>query len=179
MERDKSSNANHVGVATTNKNDATLTWEAVSFLKSVTTLPVWLKGIMTEEDAELAIEYGADAIVVSNHGGRQLDGAPATLDMLPGIVDVVRRRIPVHFDGGVRRGSDIFKALCLGADMAWIGRPALWALACDGEQGVMKCLNLLQEEFKACMALAGCPSLKHLQPSCLMWRDSNGRLSRL
>lgn len=177
--KEKPSSTNDVGVATTNKNDASLTWEAVKFLKGITTLPIWLKGIMTEEDAELAIEYGADAIVVSNHGGRQLDGVPATLDMLPAIVEVVRGRVPVHFDGGVRRGSDIFKALCLGADIVWIGRPALWALACNGAEGVTKCLEILRDEFSACMALSGRPSLRDLNPSCLMWRESNGRLSRL
>jgi (S)-2-hydroxy-acid oxidase len=134
---------------------------------------------MTQEDAELAIQHGADAIVVSNHGGRQLDGAPATLDMLPAVAETVRGRVPVHFDGGIRRGSDIFKALCLGADMVWIGRPALWALACDGEEGVVKCLEILGDELKACMALAGCSSLEDLKQSCLMWRESNGRLHRL
>lgn len=177
--RTMANSTNNVGVATSNKNDPSLTWEAVDWLKSKTSLPIWLKGIMTEEDAELAIQHSADAIVLSNHGGRQLDGAPSTLDMLPAIAKTIRGRVPLHFDGGVRRGSDIFKALCLGADMVWIGRPALWALACNGEEGVIQCLELLFDEFKACMALAGYASLHDLNPSCLMWRDSYGKLSKL
>ncbi|KAM5343276.1 hypothetical protein ACJ41O_014242 [Fusarium nematophilum] len=156
----------------TNKIDASLTWEAVSYLKSVTKLPIWLKGIMTPEDAVLAIENGADAIFVSNHGGRQLDGSPPTLRVLEDICQAVKGRVPVHFDGGVRRGSDIFKALCLGADMVWIGRPALWGIAYDGERGLINALKILEEEFRACMALAGCSSLAELGPHVLMRVDS-------
>ncbi|KAH6897067.1 FMN-dependent dehydrogenase [Thelonectria olida] len=155
-----------------NKLDASLTWEAVTYLKSITQLPIWVKGIMAPQDAALAIAHGADAVFVSNHGGRQLDGAPPTLRVLESICQVVKGRVPVHFDGGVRRGSDIFKALCLGADMVWIGRPALWAIAYDGERGLMNALKVLQDEFAACMALAGCARLGDLGPEVLMRSDS-------
>ncbi|KAJ3543745.1 hypothetical protein NM208_g3415 [Fusarium decemcellulare] len=158
--------------ATANKIDASLTWEAVTYLKGITHLPIWVKGIMSPEDAVLAIENGADAIFVSNHGGRQLDGSPPTLRVLEDICQAVKGRVPVHFDGGVRRGSDIFKGLCLGADMVWIGRPALWGIAYDGERGVVNALNILYEEFKACMGLAGCSTLKDLGPHALMRADS-------
>ncbi|KAJ9157687.1 Hydroxyacid oxidase 1-like protein [Pleurostoma richardsiae] len=151
-----------------NKNDPTLTWDAVAYLKSITKLPIWLKGILTVDDAMLAVEHGADAIFISNHGGRQLDHAPPTLEVLRDIAAAVDGRVPVHFDGGVRRGSDIFKALCLGADVVWIGRPALWAIAYDGESGLRNALKLLEEEFRACMALAGCVSLDELRPELLM-----------
>ena len=152
--------------------DASLTWESVKYLKSVTKLPVWLKGIMTPEDAVLAVEHGADAIFVSNHGGRQLDGSPPSLRVLESIARVVDKRVPVHFDGGVRRGSDIFKALCLGADIVWIGRPALWAIAYDGERGLINALSVLQDEFRQCMGLAGCTSLSELGPDKLMAVDA-------
>ncbi|KAF4983834.1 hypothetical protein FZEAL_840 [Fusarium zealandicum] len=155
-----------------NKIDASLTWEAMQYLKSITHLPIWVKGIMTPEDATLAIENGADAIFVSNHGGRQLDGSPPTLRVLEDICKVAKGLVPVHFDGGVRRGSDIFKALCLGADMVWIGRPALWGIAYDGERGLLNALSILEEEFRACMGLAGCSSLEELGPHALMRVDS-------
>ncbi|KAH8886222.1 peroxisomal glycolate oxidase [Thozetella sp. PMI_491] len=151
-----------------NKNDPTLTWDSIAYLKSITKLPIWLKGILTEEDALLAVQHGADGIFISNHGGRQLDYAPPTLDMLPRIAKVVKRRIPIHFDGGIRRGSDLFKALCLGADVVWIGRPALWAISYDGERGLRLALRLIQQEFEACMALAGCSALEELGPQLLM-----------
>ncbi|TPX11128.1 uncharacterized protein E0L32_007989 [Thyridium curvatum] len=152
-----------------------LTWESIKQLKQVTSLPIWLKGIMTPDDAMLAVEHGADAIFVSNHGGRQLDHAPPTLSVLREIAEAVKGRLPIHFDGGVRRGSDIFKALCLGADIAWIGRPALWALAYDGEDGVRNALKILEEEFRACMALSGCASLQELGPHCLMATERTER----
>ncbi|KAF2452662.1 peroxisomal glycolate oxidase [Lineolata rhizophorae] len=151
-----------------NKNDPSMTWNVISYLRTVTKLPIWLKGILSVEDAELAVEYGVDAIIVSNHGGRQLDCAPPTLEVLPGIAKVINGRIPVHFDGGVRRGSDIFKALCLGADMVWIGRPALWAIAYDGENGLKLALSILEDEFRSCMGLAGCSNVKQLGPEYLM-----------
>ncbi|CAK7234959.1 hypothetical protein SBRCBS47491_009127 [Sporothrix bragantina] len=155
-----------------NKNDPSLTWDVIPYLKSITKLPIWLKGILTPEDALLAVEHGADAVFVSNHGGRQLDHAPPTLDVLQSIAAAVGGRVPVHFDGGVRRGSDIFKALCLGADVVWIGRPALWAIAYDGEAGLTSALHILEDEFRACMALAGCSSLDELTPDLLMRVDS-------
>ncbi|KAI1400890.1 FMN-dependent dehydrogenase [Hypoxylon fuscum] len=164
-------------VSTANKLDPSLTWDVIPWLKSLTKLPIWLKGILTGEDAKLAIQYGADAIFVSNHGGRQLDQAPPTLDVLPGIVKAVHGAVPIHFDGGVRRGSDIFKALCLGADMVWIGRPALWGLAYDGEYGVTNALKILEDEFRECMVLSGSSNLNDLGPHLLV--EAQDGLSRL
>ncbi|KAK7225261.1 hypothetical protein V2G26_013264 [Clonostachys chloroleuca] len=155
-----------------NKLDASLTWEALRYMKQHTRLPIWVKGIMSPQDANLAIENGADAIFVSNHGGRQLDGSPPSLMVLESIANAVAGRVPVHFDGGIRRGSDVFKALCLGANMVWIGRPALWGIAYDGEKGMLNALTILRDEFRECMALAGCTSLKALGPHLLIRADS-------
>ncbi|KIW41450.1 uncharacterized protein PV06_07008 [Exophiala oligosperma] len=146
-----------------NKNDPSLTWDVIQYLKSITSLKIFVKGVLAASDAQLAVRHGADGIIVSNHGGRQLDCAPPTLEVLPEIVDVVGGRIPVHFDGGIRRGSDIFKALCLGADMCWVGRPVLWGLAYDGERGVKMALDILEEEFRACMALTGMRSVEEIR----------------
>lgn len=118
-------------------------------------MQVWVKGVATAEDAILALHHQVDGIVVSNHGGRQLNGALATLDALPEIVDAVGGKIPVHVDGGIRHGTDVFKALALGADFVWIGRPVLWGLAYKGQTGVELCLQLLSDEIRLCMALAG------------------------
>jgi 4-hydroxymandelate oxidase len=136
--------------------DAGLTWESLDWLRSITRLPVVVKGILRGDDAVRAIEHGASAVVVSNHGGRQLDGAVATLDALPEIAAAVAGRIPILFDGGVRRGVDVLKALALGASLTLIGRPYLWALAADGERGVTRALTLLRDELELAMALAGC-----------------------
>ncbi|KAI1372855.1 FMN-dependent dehydrogenase [Hypoxylon crocopeplum] len=163
--------------STGNKLDPSLTWDIIPWLKSLTDIPIWLKGILNDEDAKLAVRYGADAVFVSNHGGRQLDQSPPTLDVLPGIVKAIKGEVPIHFDGGIRRGSDIFKALCLGADMVWIGRPALWGLAYDGEHGVKNALKILEDEFRECMALTGCASLKDLGPHLLV--EARNEPSRL
>lgn len=143
--------------------DARLIWEEViPWLRQNTKMQVWLKGILTAEDALLAVQHRVDGIIVSNHGGRQLDGCIATIDALPEVAAAVMGAIPVHLDGGVRRGSDIFRALALGADFVWIGRPALWGLAYDGQKGVELVLEILREELKACMGLAGCASVKQV-----------------
>jgi len=147
--------------------DATLSWEAVEWLRSQTKLPIFLKGIMTEEDASLAVHAGASGIVVSNHGGRQLDGVAATIDVLPEIVDAVAGRIEVLIDGGVRRGSDVLKAVALGARAVLIGRPYLWALAAAGEQGVRDVLALLGGELRLAMALAGRPTIASVDRTIL------------
>jgi 4-hydroxymandelate oxidase len=139
--------------------DPTLTWESIGWLKSVTKLPVLIKGVLTAEDAALAIGAGADGIIVSNHGGRQLDGAIATIDALPEIADEIAGRIPVLLDGGIRRGIDVLKALALGAGAVLIGRPYLWGLAAAGEHGVRRVLDLLRAELELAMALAGCPDV--------------------
>lgn len=145
--------------------DAGLTWEAVSWLRSITTLPVLIKGILTPEDASLALEHGASGIVVSNHGGRQLDGVMATIDALPAIASRVAGRVPILMDGGVRRGTDVFKAVALGASAVLIGRAYLWGLAADGEAGVSRVLEMLEHELTLTMALAGCPTIASITPA--------------
>jgi len=147
-----------------------LTWRDIDWLRSLSPLPLVLKGIMSSEDGRLAVEHGASAIVVSNHGGRQLDTAPATISVLPGIVEAVKGRIEVLLDGGVRRGTDVLKALALGARAVLIGRPILWGLALDGEAGARGVLDLLRAELDLAMALVGCPSLKAVS-SALIWRQ--------
>lgn len=141
------------------RHDPTLTWESVAWLRSLSSLPLVLKGVLTAEDARLAVEAGADAVVVSNHGGRQLDGAPATIDVLPEVVEAVSGRTEVLVDGGVRRGTDVLKALALGARAVLVGRPYLWGLAVGGESGVRRVLEILRDELKLAMALAGQPSV--------------------
>ncbi|KAK2732142.1 cell wall cysteine-rich protein [Colletotrichum kahawae] len=136
--------------------NSALTWETtIPFLRSVSSMKILLKGVMHEEDARLAVEYGVDGIVVSNHRGRQLDCVPATLELLPQIAEVVAGKIPLILDGGVRRGSDVFKAIALGADFVLVGRPVPWGLAYDGENGVSSVLNILERELSRTMALAG------------------------
>ena len=132
-----------------------MTWEDVAWLRELSPLPVLLKGILTEEDARLAVEAGVRGIVVSNHGGRQLDGAPATLDVLPEVVEAVGGRAEVYLDGGVRRGTDALKALALGARAVMVGRPILWGLAANGQAGVAEVLAMLKSELALAMTLSG------------------------
>jgi isopentenyl diphosphate isomerase/L-lactate dehydrogenase-like FMN-dependent dehydrogenase len=134
-------------------------WGTIDELRGLTKVPLLLKGILTAEDAVLAVERGVDAIVVSNHGGRYLDYAPSTLEVLPEIVDAVKGRIPVLIDSGFRRGSDIFKALALGAKAVCLGRVPRWGLAAYGEAGVQRILEILQAELVLAMAHAGRPTL--------------------
>lgn len=149
-------------------NDASLEWnEVIPWLRSQTKMKIIVKGILTAEDAQRAVEAGCDALVVSNHGGRQLDDVPATLEALPEVVDAVRGRIPVIFDGGITRGSDVFKALALGADLCLIGRTALWGLAWDGQKGVEGVLHILERELHRTMALMGTKSIKELNRGLL------------
>jgi 4-hydroxymandelate oxidase len=145
--------------------DTTLSWDAVGWLREQTKLPVLLKGIMTAEDASLALAVGADGIVVSNHGGRQLDGVAAAIDVLPEVVDAVAGRCDVLMDGGVRRGTDVMKALALGARAVLVGRPYLWALAAGGEAGVRDLLTLFRDELRLAMALAGRPTIASIDRS--------------
>lgn len=139
--------------------DQTLTWDTIAWLKSITSMPVIVKGILTPEDAVLAADHGAAAIVVSNHGGRQLDSSPASIAVLPEIVDAVGSRVDVVMDGGVRRGTDVLKALALGAKAVLIGRPYIWGLAASGESGVSQVLSLLRIELEWAMALCGVTSV--------------------
>ena len=140
--------------------EVTLSWDDLPWIRErIGGLPLLLKGILTKEDAELAIQAGADAIVVSNHGGRQLDSSPASLDALPEVVEAVAGRVPVLIDGGIRRGTDVVKALALGAAAVLIGRPAAWGLAAAGEDGVLDVLRILREEVENAMTLCGCPTV--------------------
>ncbi|NWI66034.1 HAOX2 oxidase, partial [Todus mexicanus] len=145
----------HFEVCKMNPLDPSVTWNDIYWLRSLTTLPLIIKGILTKEDAELAVRQGVQGIIVSNHGGRQLDGAPATIDALAEVVEAVRGRVEVYLDGGIRKGSDVLKALALGAKCVFIGRPALWGLAYKGEEGLQDVLKILQDEFRLSMALAG------------------------
>ena len=142
--------------------DTALTWEAIAWLCSISSLPVEVKGILTAEDARLAVAHGAAAIVVSNHGGRQLDGTPATLDVLAEVVDAVGASCEVYVDGGIRRGTDVVKALALGSRAVLLGRPVLWGLAHAGDAGVARVLSLLFAEIEHALALCGRPSVHAL-----------------
>jgi 4-hydroxymandelate oxidase len=139
-----------------------LTWDDVDWLRTITTLPVVLKGVVHPEDARTAVRRGVDAIIVSNHGGRQLDTMPATIDLLPDVVDAVDGAVPVLLDGGVRRGTDVLKALALGATAVGVGRPVLWGLATGGEEGVAHVLEQLRAELDVALALCGCASPREL-----------------
>ncbi len=142
--------------------DASLTWKDLEWLRAITRLPLLIKGIVRSDDAVRALEHGAAAVIVSNHGGRQLDTAPATLDVLPDIAEAVGDRAAVLLDGGIRRGSDVVKALALGARAVLVGRPVLWGLAVDGENGVFRVLSILRDEFDLAMALCGCPKVQDI-----------------
>jgi len=139
-------------------------WDYVKRLKDNTDMKVVLKGIVTREDAELAVQYGADGIYVSNHGGRAEESYRATIDSLPEVAEGTAGRIPIFFDSGVRRGTDIFKALALGADMVGIGRPYVWGLGAFGQEGVEKVIDLLTGEFLIAMRQAGTPSIQDITP---------------
>lgn len=157
--------ANFVGVEKDGQAWVPLTWESLSWLRSITSLPIVIKGILTAEDALRALEYGAAGIVVSNHGGRQLDSAMPGIVALPEVVEAVNGRCEVYMDGGIRRGTDILKALALGARAVMVGRPILWGLAVDGAEGVFQVLEILRKELKLAMALAGRPTLASIDRS--------------
>ena len=142
--------------------DASVSWRDLEWIASEGRLPVVLKGIVTAEDAKVAVEHGAAAIVVSNHGGRQLDGVPATLDALPELVGSVAGRVEIYVDGGIRRGTDVAKALALGAQAVLVGRAAMFGLAVAGEDGVRHVLELLREELALTLGLLGCTSPREL-----------------
>ena len=145
-----------------------LTWKDVEWLKSISSVPVLLKGILNPLDAEEAIKAGASGIIVSNHGGRNLDTLPATADVMPRIADTVAGRIPVLMDGGIRRGTDVLKALALGADAVLVGRPVCYGLAAGGAEGVTRTLNILRKEFETAMILCGKPDLDSINSSVLL-----------
>lgn len=142
-----------------------LTWESLGWLRSLTSLPLVLKGILTAEDAVLAVQHGVDGIIVSNHGGRQLDTAIASIEALPEVVEAVNGGCEVYMDGGIRRGTDILKALALGARAVLVGRPVLWGLAANGADGASHVLELLRAEFELAMALCGRPTVESIDRS--------------
>jgi 4-hydroxymandelate oxidase len=139
--------------------DAALTWKDVDWLRSITKLPVLIKGIVRGDDAARAVDHGAAGVIVSNHGGRQLDTAIASVRALPEVAEAVAGRAEVLLDGGVRRGTDVIKALALGARAVLLGRPVVWGLAVGGESGARRVLELLRAEVDLAMALCGCPSV--------------------
>ncbi|MEV4555509.1 alpha-hydroxy acid oxidase [Kitasatospora sp. NPDC049285] len=147
--------------------DPGLSWADLAWLRERTPLPLVLKGVLTAEDARLAVEHGVDALIVSNHGGRQLDGTPPALAALPEVVAAVPAGYPVLVDGGLRHGADLAKALALGARAALIGRPVLWGLAHGGEHGARAVLDLLREELLDTMVLGGRPTLADLDRTAL------------
>jgi 4-hydroxymandelate oxidase len=147
--------------------DPALSWADLAWLRGITRLQIVVKGVMRADDARLAADGGAAAIIVSNHGGRQLDTAPATIEVLGRVVDAVEGRLEVYVDGGVRRGTDIVKALALGARAVGLGRPILWGLAAGGRAGVASVLELLRRELDLAMALCGCPDLASIRRDLL------------
>jgi len=145
-----------------------LSWNSVDWLRSHTKLPIILKGILTREDALECLNHDVQGIVVSNHGGRQLDSVPATIEALPEIIEAVNGKLEVYLDCGVRTGSDVFKALALGAKAVFVGRPVLWGLGYKGEEGVSMVLDFLKTEFKRTMHLAGCQSVRNITKSMVV-----------
>jgi 4-hydroxymandelate oxidase len=152
-----------------------LSWDHLDWLRKVAKVPIALKGISHPEDAALAVRRGFDALIVSNHGGRQLDTIPATIELLAEIAEAVAGRIPLILDGGIRRGTDVVKALALGAKAVAIGRPAIWGLAAAGEDGVATVLELLRAELDSAMALCGCRSLQDLSRDLLRLPPTESR----
>lgn len=153
--------------------DTSVSWADLAWLRGRTRLPLILKGVLTAQDARLAVEHGMDGIVVSNHGGRQLAGAVTAVAALPEIAAAVRGRCAVLVDGAFRRGTDVLKALALGADTVLVGRPALWGLTCDGAAGVAAVLGLLRDELAEAMLLCGRPGLRHIDRNLLHPYDNH------
>ncbi|MBM3804300.1 MAG: alpha-hydroxy-acid oxidizing protein [Acidimicrobiia bacterium] len=148
--------------------DLTMSWDIFGWMRSISRLPLLIKGVLRPDDARKAVSLGLNGIVVSNHGGRRLDGMPASIDQLPSIVEAVNGRAEVLLDSGVRRGTDVLKALALGAKAVLIGRPYAWALAADGEAGVAKVLDLLREELISAMLACGCRNVREVHRSLLV-----------
>jgi 4-hydroxymandelate oxidase len=149
--------------------DPKLTWKEIEWLRTVTKLPMLLKGILNADDAARAADLGASGIIVSNHGGRNLDTLPATIDALPEVAARIAGRVPVLVDGGIRRGTDVLKAIALGASAVLIGRPYLFGLAVGGAEGVARVVNILRREFEMAMALTGRTSIAEIDGS-VIWK---------
>ncbi|XP_058079584.1 peroxisomal (S)-2-hydroxyacid oxidase GLO4-like isoform X2 [Magnolia sinica] len=157
--------------------DSSLSWKDIGWLKSITSLPILIKGVLTAEDARMAVDAGVSGVIVSNHGARQLDYAPASISVLEEVVKAVEGRVPVLLDGGVRRGTDVFKALALGAQAVMVGRPVIYGLAAKGEYGVKRVLEMLRDELELTMALNGCCCVKDITRSYV--RTEGDRLRSL
>lgn len=147
------------------RHDAAVTWDDLDWLRSITSLPLVIKGVVRPDDALRAVDLGADAIIVSNHGGRQLDYAPASIMAVGSVAEAVSDRIEVLMDGGIRTGTDVLIAIALGARAVLLGRPVLWGLAVDGADGVARVLSMLGAEMRQAMQLAGCPNLESIDRS--------------
>jgi len=150
--------------------DPSFNWKDLEWLRTVAGVPVLLKGVLSPEDGRRAIDYGVDGIIVSNHGGRNLDLLPATIDALPGIADAVAGRIPVLLDSGIRRGTDVLTALALGAKAVFVGRPYIYGLAIAGARGVERVISILRDEFQRAMALTGRRSIAEIDATVL-WKQ--------
>lgn len=160
-------NYDGINTAGVNMQSANMTWDFVKKMRDVTKMKLVLKGIVTEEDAELCLKYGVDGVHVSNHGGRAEDSGRGAIDALPEVVKVCRGKIPILFDSGVRRGSDIFKAMALGANAICIGRPYLWGLGAFGQPGVERVLQILREEYAGMMQQMGAPNTAAIVPAMI------------
>lgn len=147
-----------------------LTWRDMEWIMSFAKIPVLLKGILNAEDAEQSIQTGASGIIVSNHGGRNLDTVPATIEVLPRIIEQVNRRVPVLIDGGIRRGTDVLKAIALGASAVLVGKPVCFGLGCGGAEGIAKVLTILQTELELAMALTGRATIASIDKSVIWER---------
>ena len=163
---------NHSGLAAhiASLYDTSLSWESLKWIVSISKLPVLVKGILRADDALMALEHGARGIIVSNHGGRQIDTCVSPLEALPEIARALEGRqaeIELLMDGGIRRGNDIFKALALGAKAVMLGRPIIWALATGGGEAVIQCLTMLKQELELTMALSGCSTPRDITPDLL------------
>ncbi len=151
--------------------DLSHTWDDIAYLKECTSLPIILKGILHPDDARQAEQHGADGLIVSNHGGRQVDGCIAALDALPGVVDAVGSEFPILFDSGIRRGADVFRAIALGAKAVLVGRPYMWGLAVDGANGICEVIQRLLADFDITMTLCGCRNLSEVTRDMLVRSD--------
>jgi 4-hydroxymandelate oxidase len=158
--------------------DPSFNWKDLEWLRTVAGVPVLLKGVLSPEDGKRAIDYGVDGIIVSNHGGRNLDLLPATIDALPGIVEAVAGRIPVLLDSGIRRGTDVLTALALGAKAVFVGRPYIYGLAIAGARGVERVISILRDEFQRAMALTGRRSIAEID-STVLWKPTDAPVKAL
>ena len=149
-------------------NNSATTWDDLAFLRDQTSLPIILKGILHKDDAKLAVKYGMDGILVSNHGGRQVDGSISSIAALPKIAKAVNGQIPILMDSGIRGGADVFKALALGADAVGLGRPHIFGLTLAGADGVTEVIRQLQADFELTMALSGCKNVSEINRECLV-----------